>query len=46
MLHVNWLIILQKPFHQYQSDRTHLYLHISCIDFCLNLLREVENAWK
>lgn len=33
MLHVNWLIILQKPFHQYQSDIAYLYFHVSYTAF-------------
>lgn len=35
-----------KPFHQNQSDLAHLYFHISCTDFCLNIPGEVETNWK
>lgn len=35
-----------KPFHQYQCDIAHLYFHISCINFYLDILGEVETDWK
>lgn len=46
MLHVNWFINCKTISHQSPSDIAHLSFHLSCTEFCLNILGEVETKLK